>query len=70
MDRPSIETRWALMRRVATAAGEPSQPAPLFEAINAALGQVAGHKRDDRGRGQDRAEAPPRGLASSCVARI
>ena len=44
MDRPSIETRWELMRRVAAAAGEPGQPAALFEAIDAALGEVAGHK--------------------------
>ncbi len=44
MYRPSIEARWELLREVAAAAGKPGQPAPLFQAIDDALGKVAGHK--------------------------
>ena len=44
MSRLSAEARWELLQGVIREAGRPGQPAPLFTAVEAALGAVAGHR--------------------------
>lgn len=44
VNRPNESTQIEALRRAAAAAGRPGQPAPLYEALDAALGQVIGHR--------------------------
>lgn len=44
MSRLSATERWELLQGVVRAAARPEQPAPLFAAVDAALGKVVGHR--------------------------
>ena len=44
MSRLSAAERWELLQGVVRASSRPHQPAPLFAALDAALGEVVGHK--------------------------
>ncbi len=44
VNRPNENTQIEALRRAAAAAGRPGQPAPLYEALEAELGQVIGHR--------------------------
>lgn len=44
MSRLSADARWELLRKVVRESARPGQPAPLFAAVESALGAVAGHR--------------------------
>ena len=44
MSRLSAAERWELLQGVVREAARPDQPAPLFAAVDAALGHVVGHR--------------------------
>lgn len=44
MSRLSADARWKRLLEVVRASARPGQPAPLFAAVESALGAVAGHK--------------------------
>ena len=44
MSRLSADARWELLQEIVRESARPGQPAPLFAAVESALGAVAGHK--------------------------
>ena len=44
MNRLSAAERWELLQGVVRESARPNQPAPLFAAVDAALGKVVGHR--------------------------
>ena len=44
MSRPSAAERWELLQGVVRESARPKQPAPLFAAVDAALGRLVGHR--------------------------
>ena len=44
MSRLSADARWELLQEIVRESARSGQPAPLFAAVESALGAVAGHK--------------------------